>query len=241
MRKVKQKTSEIIKFSLSSQVTLLLFGEIIIGLFLTLVTLFFFLKLGDKVIDQEAIFFDSTLTHFIYLFRSPFMTTIMRDITFFGGQILLGSAVIVTILFLLKKHKKDALVFAFILFFGIGLNLLLKDMFQRPRPDIVPLVHETSYSFPSGHAMNSFIFYTCLSFFIFRRFKNKQLKIMLICGSALLIFLIGLSRIYLGVHYPSDVIAGYTAGLCWFVMVLLFDRTLIFFRLFKNRDLEKQY
>jgi undecaprenyl-diphosphatase len=132
----------------------------------------------------------------------------------------------------LIKKRKDALVFSFTLFFGIGLNLLLKDMFHRPRPHLMPLVHETSYSFPSGHAMNSFIFYTCLSFFVFRKLKNRQLGISLITVSGVLLLLIGISRIYLGAHYPSDVLAGYMAGLCWFVVVFLFEKTLIFLRFF---------
>ena len=167
MKKIKQKVSAVINFSTSSQLAFLLFGEILVGLFITIFTLATFLKLGDKVLDKETIFFDGIVTHFIYLFRTPFMTSIMRDISFFGGELFLGLAIIVTIIFLLKKHKKDALVFAFILFFGLGLNLLLKDMFHRPRPHFMPLVHETSYSFPSGHSMNSFIFFTSLSFYIF--------------------------------------------------------------------------
>lgn len=234
MKRIKHHFFQLIKFSKSSQIALLLSSEIIIGFFLTIFTLAGFLKLGDDVLDKELISFDSSITNIIYSFRNPEMTSLMKSITFFGGDIFLGSATIMIILLLLRNNKKDALVFSFILFFGIGLNLLLKDMFQRPRPHFMPLVHETSYSFPSGHSMNSFIFFTSISFFLFRRLKNKSLRDTLLFLSGLLILLIGISRIYLGAHYPSDILAGYIAGLCWFVMVLLFEKTLIFFKLFKK-------
>src|SRR5258706_13551422 len=98
MKKIKQKVSELVVFSISSQLAFLLFAEIIIGLSITILTLTLFLKLGDKVLDKEVIFFDGTVTHFIYHLRTPSMTTVMRDISFFGGEILLGVAVLVTIL-----------------------------------------------------------------------------------------------------------------------------------------------
>lgn len=241
MKRITQKLIHILDFSRSSQIAFTLFGEIILGIFLTVSMLGFFLKLGEDVLDKEIISFDSAITHFVYSFRQPLLSSIMNILSFLGGEIFLTTAIIIIILFLLKKHKKDALIFSFILFFGIGLNFLLKNLFQRPRPLFLPLVHETSYSFPSGHSMNSFIFYTCLSFFIFRKLKNRQLKIVLISSSGLLIFLIGVSRIYLGAHYPSDVLAGYIGGLGWFVAVLLFEKTLIFFRLFKEYELKKKY
>jgi len=241
MKKISQQLSQVIDFSRSSQIALAFVIEIILGIFLTIVTLGIFLKLGDDVLDREVISFDSPLIHFIYSFRNPFMTTIMNAFSFLGGEIFLGLAILATIFILLRKYKKDALVFSFILLFGIGLNLFLKNMFHRPRPHFLPLVHETSYSFPSGHSMNSFIFYTSLSFFIFRKLKNRLLKNVLIILSALLILFIGISRIYLGAHYPSDVLAGYVAGLCWFVIVLLFEKTLIFLKLFQKFEVEKKY
>lgn len=229
-----KRFTRIIEFSKSSKITLALFTEIFLGILLVVTTLLLFLKLGDSILEKEAISFDVTITHFIYSFRNPVITQTMNTISFFGGEIFLGIAIILIILFLLRKRKRDGIVFSFILIFGIGLNLLLKYLFHRPRPHLMPLVHETSYSFPSGHSMNSFIFYTCLSFFIFRNIKNKKLRIILYSLSGGLIFLIGISRIYLGAHYPSDVLAGYIAGLCWFVVVLLFEKTIIFLKLYKK-------
>lgn len=216
-----------------SRAVLTLGAEIVIGICAVIGSLFIFLKLADKIIDKQVIFFDSSLIHSVYALRNPAMTSFMKSITFFGGEIFLGAAIIVTILILLKKHKRDAVIFTCILLFGLGLNLLLKDMFQRPRPTFMPLIHETSYSFPSGHAMNSFVFYMSLAYFIFHNTRKKKLSVILTCVFGLLILLIGISRIYLGVHYPSDVLAGYAAGLLWFCLVLLFEKSLLFLRLFK--------
>lgn len=228
-------------FSKSSRAVFALFIEILIGISILLLSLFVFFKLAEDIVEKEVIFFDDTIIHFVYSFRSPQMTEFMKGITFFGGEIFLGIAVIITILILLREHKKDALVFSFIFFLAIMLNTLLKSLFQRPRPNFHPLIHESYYSFPSGHAMNSFVFYTCLSFFIFRLLRNKPLGIALTMAAGLLIGLIGLSRIYLGVHYPSDIIAGYAAGLIWFVIVLCFEKTILFLRLFKKFEAEKKY
>jgi len=96
------------------------------------------------------------------------------------------------------------------------LNWLLKDFFQRPRPHFAhPLLVETSYSFPSGHAMESFVAYGMLAYFAVLALRTWEARVGVVCGAALLVVLIGFSRMYLGVHYFSDVIAGYAAGGVW--------------------------
>lgn len=239
---MRKKISHIFDFSLSSYRAFILVSEILIGILITIGTIYMFADIAEDVVMNETIFIDNFFINVTYSLRDPVMTSLMQLITFFGGQEFLVTAIIITIFFLLMKgYKKDALIFSFILFFGIALNLLLKMLFQRPRPTLLPLAEESTYSFPSGHAMNSFIFFTCLSFFIFRKMKNTKLKFTLIAISSILIGLIGLSRIYLGVHFPSDVVAGYIAGLSWFVIVLLFEKTLLFLHLFKRYEFEKKY
>lgn len=204
--------------------------------------LYIFLKLSHKIIENEIIFFDSIIMNYLYSLHSPFLTSIMKFITFFGGEIFIGSAIIITILFLyIKRHKKDALIFGFILLFGIILNLFLKGIFERARPDLFTMIIEKTYSFPSGHSMNSFVFFISISYFVFHNSHNKKLGLILSLASAILVFLIGISRVYLGVHYPSDVLGGYAAGLLWFTAVLLFEKILIFLRLFREYELNKKY
>lgn len=98
---------------------------------------------------------------------------------------------------------------------GAALNSLLKHLFVRTRPDLFRVVEATGYSFPSGHAMVSLCFYGMLAFFIVRNIKSLRWRLVIISLAVLLVVAIGISRIYLGVHYPTDVIAGYTAGAMW--------------------------
>jgi membrane-associated phospholipid phosphatase len=97
------------------------------------------------------------------------------------------------------------------------LNQLLKGFFQRPRPHFAhPLVVESSYSFPSGHAMESFVVYGMLAYLaVLLWLRSWEARVAVICGAALVVVLIGFSRMYLGVHYFSDVVAGYAAGGVW--------------------------
>jgi len=96
------------------------------------------------------------------------------------------------------------------------LNRLLKGLFVRPRPYFEhPLLIETSYSFPSGHAMESFVLYGMLAYFAVLALETWRARTAVVFGTALLVLLIGLSRMYLGVHYFSDVVAGYAAGGVW--------------------------
>lgn len=233
---------EVLSFSKSSKAAFILVLELFLGFSAVVVGLLLFSKFAEDVIAREVLNTDTTIIHFVYQFRNPFLTELMKAITLLGGQTFLGSAIIVTIVTLiLRRHRKDAFLFSFILFFGIVLNIILKFLFHRPRPMMLPLVHETSYSFPSAHSMNSFVFYMALSYFIFKNTKSKELGLMLSFGSAIIIGLVGLSRIYLGAHFPSDVIAGYIAGGIWFAFVLLVEKTLLFLKLFKKFETEKKY
>jgi undecaprenyl-diphosphatase len=164
----------------------------------------------------------------------------MNAITFFGGEFILAATIIISIVFFIEKHKSHAFLFSLMLIFGIAINLLLKDYFQRFRPDLEPLVYEVSYSFPSAHAMNSFIFYTAISYLVTRKIKNKALEYTCIVLAIMTILAIGMSRIYLGAHFPSDVIAGYMAGFCWFVTVLVFEKTIYAYQLYKVSSKSKK-
>jgi membrane-associated phospholipid phosphatase len=219
-----------------------LFLEIFIGVLAILGSLYIFLKLSHKVIDKEIIFFDKFIMDLLYDAHSPFLTEIMKTVTFFGGEIFIGFAITTTIALLFwTKHRKDAVLFTFILLFGILLNLWLKGFFERLRPDEIVLIIEKTYSFPSGHSMNSFIFFMSLTYFVFHNTRNKKLGLILSFLSVITVLSIGISRIYLGVHYPSDVLGGYAVGLLWFAGVLLFEKMLIFLKLFREFELNKKY
>lgn len=237
---MRKKVRQIIDFSRSSQAIGVLVLELCVGLGVVLGSLFLFLKLADSVLKKEVIFFDTTITQFIISFRAPVFTDVMIFISFLGGTYFLILAIITTILLLWKRHKKDAVMFLVIFLSGVELNALLKEIFQRPRP-LEPLIHQLEYSFPSGHAMNSFVFYGALTYFVFWHMKNKKLGLFFSIGAGLLVLAIGVSRVYLGVHFPSDVLAGFLVGLCWMGVVILLEKTLLFFRLFRDFESNKKY
>jgi membrane-associated phospholipid phosphatase len=104
---------------------------------------------------------------------------------------------------------------------GEALNLLLKDLFARPRPHFGhPLVVETSYSFPSGQAMESLVVYGMLAYFALLTLRSKRMRVVSVGGAVVLVTLIGFSRVYLGAHYVSDVVGGFAAWGAWLSAVI---------------------
>ncbi len=213
-----------------------LFLEILLGSVATIASLLIFLKLTGEIMEKEVFPIDSQILAFFYHARTPLLTTFMVSITNLGGGVMIGLAVFVMIVFLIKKYFKEALIFAFLFCMSGINNVLLKNLIKRNRPHYHPLIIEKDYSFPSGHAMNSFVFYFTLSYLLFHITKNKKLSIGVACLSACLVFLIGVSRIYLGVHYPSDVVGGYVGGFVWFVSVLFIQKTLAVYKVFQVRN-----
>ncbi len=205
-------------------------AEISVGVMAIIVSLTFLLVLSRNKLQL----FDHSIITWIYSFRSEGLTELMKFFTFLGGEIFLVSGILLLLALLYQKHKVSSFNFAVLLVFGTVINLFLKLVFQRARPDYLPLMFESTYSFPSGHAMNSFIFYSCIAYFIIRNTKNKTVRVSTILVVGILVFVIGISRIYLGVHYPSDVLAGYIAGIMWFALIVLIEKTAHKFKIFKK-------
>lgn len=141
----------------------------------------------------------------------------MVDVTALGGGTVLTLVTVGVIGFLLAGRRwSRALFVTAAVVGGVSLNALLKLGYARPRPELVShLVNVTSTSFPSGHAMNSAAVYLTLGVLMARAVQGRRLKLYLVGMAALLTLLIGSSRVYLGVHYPTDVLAGWTAGAAW--------------------------
>lgn len=154
------------------------------------------------------------------------LTPILKVITHIGGEkIVLVLAVLAIILIKGLKNKLFLLT-------GVvgtaGLNIILKHIIQRKRPNINRLIPEEGYSFPSGHSMMSMAFYGMLIFLIFKYVKNTILKWTLIVILTILLSTIGITRIYLGVHYPSDVIGGFVVSLTYlFILTEIYNKVKI--------------
>ncbi len=147
------------------------------------------------------------------------INNIMRLITNLGSSIWL---ILITILsFIIINNKKISIAIASNLILVTLLNNIIKIILHRDRPEYM-LIEERGYSYPSGHAMVSMAFYGFLIFLIYRYIKNKKLKISLITIISLIILLIGISRIYFGVHYTSDVIGGFSFSICYLIIYIHF-------------------
>lgn len=175
-----------------------------------------FLALAEDVFNNEIMKGDIIGYKFIssYLINNK-LTPIMKIITWFGSAVPLLLITLLLILFI--KNKKVGFTVGINLVIITILNQTLKAILQRSRPSEY-IIKETGYSFPSGHSMVSMAFYGYLIYLIYNNIKNKYLRTILILILSLLIFLIGLSRIYLGVHYVSDVIAGFVISIAYLII-----------------------
>lgn len=178
-----------------------------------------FLELAEDVFNKEIMNGDIIGYKIISTFLiSDFATPIAKFITNFGGAIFI---ILLTVLLIaVIKNKKIGLsIFSNLAIITI-LNQSLKRILQRPRPTEYRIIEETGYSFPSGHSMISMAFYGYLIYLIYRYVENKYLKWILISLLSVLICLIGISRIYLGVHYTSDVLGGFLISISYLVIYI---------------------
>ena len=178
-----------------------------------------FLALSEDVFNKEIMKGDIIGYKMVSTFLiSSFVTPIAKFITNFGGAIFL---IVLTItLFILIKNKKIGLsIFSNLVIITI-LNQLLKRILQRPRPTEYRIIEETGYSFPSGHSMVSMAFYGYLIYLIYKYVKNKYIKWIFIVLLSILICSIGVSRIYLGVHYTSDVLGGFFISISYLIIYI---------------------
>ena len=176
-----------------------------------------FLALAEDVFNKEIMNGDVIGYKIISTFLiSDFATPIAKFITNFGGAIFLITLTV--ILFILIKNKKIGLsIFSNLVIITV-LNQLLKRILQRPRPTEFRIIEETGYSFPSGHSMVSMAFYGYLIYLIYKYVKNKYIKWISIIALSILICFIGISRIYLGVHYTSDVLGGFLLSISYLII-----------------------
>ena len=142
---------------------------------------------------------------------------VARDLTAFGGAVGLGLITGIVAGYLYLQRRYGLLGFVLLsVFSGTGLALVLKEIFQRPRPQIVPhLTDITTASFPSGHSMLSSVVYLTLAALLARVVPDRRTKVYFLLVAPFLVLLIGSSRVYLGVHYPTDVLAGWCLGSVW--------------------------
>lgn len=163
---------------------------------------------------------DEWLIQHIQQFESNGLTKFMKFFSYIGsGSIVVILAIAVILLLFLLKHRLEIMMFIVTVSGSALLNDLLKLLFQRTRPIIHPIIVEAGYSFPSGHSMNAFTLYGIVTILLWRNLSSRSGRSLLIGFSLFMILTIGLSRVYLGVHYPSDVIGAYLASYAWLTVM----------------------
>lgn len=178
-----------------------------------------FCALAEDVFNKEIMKGDIIGYKIVSTFLiSDFATPIAKFITNFGGAIFLVIATIT--LFIVIRNKKIGISILSNLAIVTVLNQLIKRILQRPRPTEYRIIEETGYSFPSGHSMVSMAFYGYFIYLIYKYVKNKYVKWISIILLSLLICLIGISRIYLGVHYTSDVLGGFLISISYLIIYI---------------------
>lgn len=186
---------------------------------LFLVCLILFIALTEDVLEYQIMKQDITFYNILRkYFIKDTITPYMKIITNFGGATCLITITI--LLLIIVKNKKIGLLTLTNLVTITILNQVLKFILRRPRPTEFRIINETGYSFPSGHSMISMAFYGFLIYLIYKNIKNKYLKTTLIIILSLLIIAIGISRIYLGVHYVSDVIGGFLISISYLIVYI---------------------
>lgn len=191
--------------------------------FIVFICLILVIGILEDVLEDEILKLDIYGYDLVSKFLiSDFVTPIAKNITHLGGAIFLITLSL--ILLLIIKNKKIGILIWLNLGISVLLNQALKFIIQRPRPTEFRIINESGYSFPSGHSMVSSAFYGFLIYLIYKNVKNKYLKWSLITLLSLVILTIGISRIYLGVHYTSDVIAGFLISVSYLIIFIHFAK-----------------
>ena len=185
---------------------------------ITISLLIFLLILIDIFKYEVTKYDDWAYNVFVLDLRNDNLTIIMKIITSLASVLVLGS--IILLVFLLSKNKKNSFYMLINLFIVFILNNILKVIVQRPRPSGYNIIEENFYSFPSGHSMVSVAFYGFLIYLVYNNINNKILKYLLIFILFMTIILICISRIYLGVHYLSDVVAGFAFSIAYLMIFI---------------------
>jgi undecaprenyl-diphosphatase len=194
------------------------------SLAIAVLSLFLFGWIAQEMLEGSTLRFDLAVREWVHNFASPGMTRAMTSISLMGYSLLIVALVVAIAVFLFLGWRRAAGWLAVTMAGALAMDLALKFSFHRPRPQVFFGVEPHSYSFPSGHALCSFCFYAVLAGLIAARTRSPALRVTVGVIAAVLVLAIGVSRVYLGMHYPSDVIAGYLAAAVWVTGLLVLDR-----------------
>lgn len=188
----------------------------IIGILLSVGLLRAFLSIAEDVPENGSmVHLDFAVAAWFHVHESEFLEGVFYGVSLIGAPVLAATLAVVVAIFLFKRDWRRLGALAITVGGGGLLNLVLKTGFHRVRPIYASEFHPHGWSFPSGHAMDSLIGYGMLAYFLIEQTSSRSRRRMIGGGAALLILTIGFARIYLGVHFLSDVVGGFAAGALW--------------------------
>lgn len=210
----------------SQEAQRLMSAALVAGLLSAAAALLLFTWLGGEVLEGDVLSFDERIRGTIPSLTSAGLTSVMLAASWYGGpSVLVPLGLFAALVFLLRGWRRGALL-VLVTLAGAGLlNWLLKFSFARERPEVfVDYPLPGSPSFPSGHALYAASVFGGMAALLAPRLKHRALRVLVWAGAGVLVLLVGFSRVYIGVHYPSDVLAGYSVGLIWVTAVAVGDR-----------------
>lgn len=185
---------------------------------LLVLSMILFVFITYAIFNDKISYIDSLAHSYILSIRNDTLTSILLIITNLSGPIAL--IILTIILLIIIKDKKIPILIMLNLIFTFLLNQILKSIFIRPRPIGINLIEESGFSYPSGHAMISMAYYGFIAYLIYKKISNKIIKTISIISLLLIIVLVGFSRIYLGVHYLSDIIGGFLLSIGYLIIYI---------------------
>lgn len=203
------------------------------GLVLAVGAVAAFAAVAAEVMEGETLAFDVAVLRWMERHHTPRLDVAALEVTSLGAGVVVGMVIAIASVFLWVSRHRYSVALLWTALLGAGLiTRTLKTVFDRPRPDVFPWVapYADHGSFPSGHATTSMVVYLTLAYLVARLADTRALRWMTVTAALVVIVLIGLSRLYLGVHYPSDVAAGYAVGFAWAAFCALGIEAVRYFR-----------
>ncbi len=179
------------------------------------------------ITNKQIAGFDSSIISAVQGLESPALTALFKIFTFIGSTATVAvlSLLLLVFMYFVMRYRSEVFLFIAVMGGTVVFNQIFKYMFHRERPSIHRLVEETGFSFPSGHSMLAFALFGVVAFLLWHELSSRIARGIVIVVAALVILCVGISRIYLGVHYPSDVLGGYlSSGFVLTIMIWFYQR-----------------
>ncbi|MBW4690749.1 MAG: phosphatase PAP2 family protein [Lyngbya sp. HA4199-MV5] len=221
MYELSQKILRVWRERVSPRILPLLTTVRFIGLLIAGFSLWGFYEIAEEVLEQETQSIDTRILLTIRQWHTPFLDRLMVVITNLGNpSVLLIASLLLAACLLWRKQRAETVTLALAAIGALGLNIVLKNLFARARPELWQRTVDVNfYSFPSGHAMMSLVVFGMIGYLL--AVYAPRWRVAIATGTVLLVCAIGFSRLYFGVHWPTDIVAGYAAGTVWLVACIL--------------------